>query len=59
LEQITAADAGLAAAAQRFADAADAIVFGSSSTKPCPTTTELVNLLHVRTITALTKEATP
>ncbi|MCS7469470.1 transglutaminase-like domain-containing protein [Stieleria sp. ICT_E10.1] len=58
LEQLTRADATLASAARQFSDDADALFFGAGI-EPCKRdTTALVDLLRVRTITALTKEAT-
>ncbi|MDV6030711.1 MAG: transglutaminase domain-containing protein [Phycisphaera sp. RhM] len=57
LEKLTAADPRRAEAAQRFADAADALIFGDSQVQSYRGATELVDLLPVRTITALTKEA--
>ncbi|TWT94726.1 transglutaminase family protein [Stieleria varia] len=56
LQQLTATDARLASAAERFTDVADALVFGHGNAVSFQGATELVDLLRLRTITALTKE---
>lgn len=60
LEQLTLADARLAAAARKFCDAADHLFFGRADDDPLPGATEpiefeLVELLHVSTLIALTQ----
>ncbi|TWT93531.1 transglutaminase-like domain-containing protein [Neorhodopirellula pilleata] len=57
LEQLTRADAEIARAARRFSDAADELFFGHGKEPSNRDATALVDLLHVRTINALTKEA--
>jgi hypothetical protein len=57
LEQLTGADLEIARAARRFSDAADELFFGHGKEPSARDATALVDLLHVRTITALTKEA--
>jgi len=56
LEQLTNADAETARAARRFSDVADALFFGHGEELSAREATTLVDLLHVRTITALNKE---
>ena len=58
LEQLTARDSILTQAVRGFTDAADAIVFGSVQPKRSTSNIELVDLLPVRTIATLHKEAT-
>ncbi|QDV44484.1 Transglutaminase-like superfamily protein [Stieleria neptunia] len=58
LEQLTHADATLASAARQFSDAADVLFFGAGNPPSKRDATALVDLLRVRTINALTKEAT-
>lgn len=57
LEQLTHSDARIAGAARHFSDAADALFFGHGREPSNRDATALVDLLRVRTITALTKEA--
>jgi len=58
LEQLTRADARIAAAARRFSDAADVLFFGHGKEPSNRDAAVLVDLLRVRRIHALTKEAT-
>ncbi|WP_182865130.1 transglutaminase-like domain-containing protein [Rhodopirellula sp. JC639] len=58
LEQLTRADAMIAEAARQFADSADAFFFGQIDETTMNAETRLVDLLPIRTITTLSKEAT-
>ncbi|QEF99157.1 Transglutaminase-like superfamily protein [Stieleria maiorica] len=58
LEELTRADAMIADAARQFANSADTVFFGQVDETTMKAETRLVDLLHVRTITTLTKEAT-
>ncbi|QDV59280.1 transglutaminase-like domain-containing protein [Rosistilla oblonga] len=58
LEQLTRTDATIAHATEKFFDAADRLFFGHGNEPTDHDATGLVDLLHVHTITALSKEAT-